>query len=88
MPAKTQERTRKHGSIRAEGDRVITCQQTNLENGVRSPEWDLTKPSVFRGLFRCWNKKRGGPFFCAIAMLKKDFRYIKINKKIPQKSAE
>jgi hypothetical protein len=32
--------------------------------------------------------KKGGAFFCAIAMLKKDFRYIKINKKIPQKSAE
>ena len=36
--AKTQERTRKHGSIRAEGDRVINCQQINLENGVRNPE--------------------------------------------------
>jgi hypothetical protein len=40
------------------------------------------------GFFVVGIKKRGGPFFCAIAMLKKDFRYIKINKKIPQKSAE
>jgi len=36
--AKTQERNRKHGSIHAEGDRVINCQQINLENTVQSCE--------------------------------------------------
>jgi hypothetical protein len=46
------------------------------------------KPGYMLGFFVVGIKKRGGPFFCAIAMLKKDFRYIKINKKIPQKSAE
>ena len=32
--------------------------------------------------------KKGGPFFFAIATRTKDFKYIKINKKIPQKSGE
>jgi hypothetical protein len=43
MSAKTLERTRKHGSVRAEGDSLIACQQTNLENGVRIPEWELMR---------------------------------------------
>ena len=43
MSAKTLERTRNRGSIRAEGDSLITCQQTNLENGVRIPEWELMR---------------------------------------------
>jgi hypothetical protein len=36
--AKTQERTRKRGSIHAEGDSLINCQQINLENAVRNRE--------------------------------------------------